>query len=175
VVRSQEGTERPTRTPGRLEGRTSPREEEKRRLVVNTPPYQIRARTAGEPALGLGAIYPIDEAEVIVPDRDIPDSWPLAFGMDVGWNRTAVVWSARDPGSGMIYLYKRTLSRARRARVTRPGDSRTGRVDTGGIDPACLGSSQIDGRTLMQLYGKLDRAASSSYPTTPVVVKHRLE
>jgi hypothetical protein len=34
----------------------------------------------------------------------IPDSWPRAFGMDVGWNRTAVVWGARDPGSGVIYL-----------------------------------------------------------------------
>ena len=40
-------------------------EEEKRRLVVNTPPYQIRARTEGEPALGAGAIYPIDETEIM--------------------------------------------------------------------------------------------------------------
>jgi hypothetical protein len=31
-------------------------EEEKRRLAVNTPPYQIRVRQ-GEPALGVGAIY----------------------------------------------------------------------------------------------------------------------
>jgi phage terminase large subunit-like protein len=27
-------------------------EEERRKLIVNTPPYQIRARTEGEPALG---------------------------------------------------------------------------------------------------------------------------
>jgi hypothetical protein len=80
-------------------------EEEKRKLVVNTPPYQIRARTEGEPALGAGAIYPIDETEIMVPDRRIPDSWPRAFGLDVGWNRTAVVWGAQDPGSGVIYLY----------------------------------------------------------------------
>jgi phage terminase large subunit-like protein len=31
-------------------------EEEKRKLVANTPPYQIKARTEGEPALGVGAI-----------------------------------------------------------------------------------------------------------------------
>jgi hypothetical protein len=61
-------------------------EEEKRRLVVNTPPYQIRASTEGEPALGVGAIYPIDEVDIIVPDRSIPDSWSRAYGMDVGWN-----------------------------------------------------------------------------------------
>ena len=42
-------------------------------------------------ALGVGAIYPIDEPEIIVPDRAMPDSWPRAFGMDVGWNRTAVL------------------------------------------------------------------------------------
>jgi phage terminase large subunit-like protein len=34
-------------------------EEEKRKLVANTPPYQIKARTDGEPTLGAGAIYPI--------------------------------------------------------------------------------------------------------------------
>ena len=61
-------------------------EEEKRRLVVNTPPYQIRAWTEGEPALGVGAIYPIDEVDIIVPDRSIPDSWPRVYGMDVCWN-----------------------------------------------------------------------------------------
>src|SRR5262249_21120253 len=75
-------------------------EEEKRKLVANTPPYQVRARTDGEPALGSGAIYPIDEAEITVPDRPIPDEWPRAFGMDVGWNRTAVVWGARTPLPG---------------------------------------------------------------------------
>ena len=71
----------------------------------STPPYQIKARTEGEPALGAGAIYPIDEDEVRVPDRPIPEEWPRAYGMDVGWNRTAVVWGARDPGSGVMYLY----------------------------------------------------------------------
>src|SRR5215469_14072882 len=80
-------------------------EEEKRKLVVNTPPYQVKARTDGEPVLGSGAIYPIDEAEITVPAFPIPIDWPRAFGMDVGWNRTAVVWGARDPGSGVIYLY----------------------------------------------------------------------
>jgi phage terminase large subunit-like protein len=65
-------------------------EEEQQKLTAATPPYQIKARTEGEPALGAGAIYPIDEDEICVPDRPIPNEWPRAYGMDVGWNRTAV-------------------------------------------------------------------------------------
>lgn len=34
-------------------------EEEQRMLIATTPPYQIKARSEGEPALGSGAIYPI--------------------------------------------------------------------------------------------------------------------
>jgi Iap family predicted aminopeptidase len=34
-------------------------EQEKRKLAANTPPYQIKARTEGEPALGAGAVYPM--------------------------------------------------------------------------------------------------------------------
>jgi phage terminase large subunit-like protein len=130
-------------------------EEEKRKLVANTPPYQIKARTEGEPALGIGAIYPIDEAEITVPDRPIPDSWPRAYGMDVGWNRTAAVWGARDPGTGTIYLYSEHY-RAMGEPPTHAFAIRgRGTWMLGVIDPACLGSSQIDGRALMDIYREL--------------------
>ncbi len=123
--------------------------------MANTPTYQIKARTEGEPALGTGAIYQIAESDITVPDRAIPEDWPRAYGMDVGWNRTAVVWGARDPGSGVIYLYSEHYQGqgepASHAQAIR------GRGDyiPGVIDPACMGSSQIDGRTLMQMYGRL--------------------
>jgi hypothetical protein len=45
------------RGAGRLERRSHLDEEEKRKLVANTPPYQVKARTVGEPALGAGAVY----------------------------------------------------------------------------------------------------------------------
>jgi len=130
-------------------------EEEKRKLVANTPLYQIKARTEGEPALGVGAIYPIDEAEITVPDRAIPDSWPRAFGMDVGWNRTAVVWGARDPGTGVIYLYNEHYQRMGEPPSHAHAIRARGAWIPGVIDPSCLGSSQIDGRTLMDLYREL--------------------
>lgn len=84
-------------------------EEEKRKLVANRPPYQIKARTEGEPALGVEAIYPIDEADISVPDRVIPDSWPRAFGMDVGWNRTAAVWGAEIRAPGQFTFTRSTI------------------------------------------------------------------
>jgi phage terminase large subunit-like protein len=130
-------------------------EEEKQKLVANTPLYQIKARTEGEPALGVGAIYQIDEAEITVPDRVIPDTWPRAFGMDVGWNRTAAVWGARDPGSGTIYLYSEHYQAMGEPPTHAFSIRNRGAWIPGVIDPACLGSSQIDGRTLMEIYRKL--------------------
>jgi hypothetical protein len=130
-------------------------EQERRKLSANTPSYQIQARTRGEPALGAGAVYPIGESEIVVPDRPIPDTWPQVFGMDVGWNRTAVVWGAKDPGSGVIYLhsehYQGQGEPASHAQAIRG----RGEWIPGVIDPACLGSSQIDGRNLMEMYSRL--------------------
>jgi phage terminase large subunit-like protein len=130
-------------------------EEEKRKLVANTPPYQIKARTDGEPTLGAGAIYPIAESEIMVPDRPIPDEWPRAFGMDVGWNRTAVIWGARDPGSGVVYLYSEHYQGQGEPASHAYAIRGRGSWIPGVIDPACLGSSQIDGRALMDIYREL--------------------
>jgi phage terminase large subunit-like protein len=80
-------------------------EEEKRKLTANTPAYQVRARTEGEPALGSGAVYPFDESTIAVDPFAIPEFWPRAYGLDVGWERTACIWGARNPGSGVLYLY----------------------------------------------------------------------
>lgn len=80
-------------------------EEEKRKLVANTPQYQVRARTEGEPALGAGAVYPFDETTIAVDPFAVPEFWPRAYGLDVGWERTACIWGARNPGSGVLYLY----------------------------------------------------------------------
>jgi hypothetical protein len=74
-------------------------------MRATTPPYQLAARTAGEPALGSGAIYPMAEREILVPTAAIPSSWPKVYAMDVGWNKTAVVWGAKNPGNGQIVLY----------------------------------------------------------------------
>jgi phage terminase large subunit-like protein len=130
-------------------------EDERRKLTANTPAYQIKARTEGEPAMGAGAVYPMDESEIRVPDFAIPEFWLRAYSMDVGWNRTAVVWGARDPGSGVTYLYSEHYQGQGEPASHAQAIRARGEWIPGVIDPACLGSSQIDGRTLMELYSRL--------------------
>ncbi len=128
---------------------------EKRRLIATIPPYQVDARTKGEPALGVGAIYPIGEGDISVPDMAIPDYWPRAYGMDVGWNKTSAVWGAKDPGSGIVYLY--SVHYQGQGEPASHAASIKGRGDwiPGVIDPASIASNQIDGRSLRDIYNKL--------------------
>jgi len=74
-------------------------------LWKSIPSFQRDARTRGIPQLGSGAIYKISDEDILVKPFDIPEHWPRAFGMDVGWNRTAAIWGAQDRDSGVIYLY----------------------------------------------------------------------
>jgi hypothetical protein len=129
--------------------------EEQRKLAASTPPYQIKACSEGKPALGVGAIYPIAESDIVVPYRVIPDEWPRAYGLDVGWNCTAAVWGATDPGSGQTYLYSEHYQGQGEPASHAQAIRARGDWIQGVIDPACLGSSRTDGRTLMELYAEL--------------------
>jgi hypothetical protein len=77
--------------------------------------------------------------------------------MDVGWSRTAVVWGAKDPGSGIIYLYSEHYQGQGEPASHAYAITSRGDWIPGVIDPACLGSSQIDGKSLMEMYTRLGR------------------
>jgi hypothetical protein len=127
----------------------------KAQLLASTPLYQRDARTKGIPQLGSGAIYPLAESEIIVPRFDIPAHWPRSYGLDVGRNRTAAVWGALDRDKGIAYLYNE-YSRAQAEPVIHAaGIKAMGDWIPGVVDPACMGSSQVDGRNLMEMYGSL--------------------
>jgi phage terminase large subunit-like protein len=127
----------------------------KAQLLASTPLYQRDARTKGIPQLGAGAIYPLPESEILVPRFDIPNHWPRSYGMDVGWNRTAVVWGALDRENGIAYLYHEYYRAQAEPVIHAAGIKAVGEWIPGVVDPACLGSSQIDGHTLMEMYGEL--------------------
>jgi phage terminase large subunit-like protein len=129
--------------------------EEKRALLASTPPHQIQARTNGEPMLGAGAIYPIAESDILTPTREIPETWRRVYGMDVGWNRTAVIWGAEDPGSGTIVLYDEHYQGQGEPASHAAAIRARGEWINGVIDPASSASSQTDGKALIQIYGKL--------------------
>lgn len=129
--------------------------EEKRRIRATIPPYQLDARTKGEPALGSGAVYPIAESELVVDDFEIPVSWPRAYALDVGWNRTAALWAAKNPASGQVYLYSEHYQGHGEPSSHASAIRARGDWMRGVIDPASVGSNQLDGRSVRQVYNKL--------------------
>ena len=127
---------------------------EKAELLEGIPPYQREAREKGVPELGGGAVYPIAEDQVVVPDFPIPPHWPRAYGLDVGWNRTAAVWGALDRNTNVLYLYSEYYQgRATPETYAKVIRSR-GAWIPGVIDPASSGSSQHDGTRIIDLLVK---------------------
>jgi hypothetical protein len=130
-------------------------EQDKADLLKSIPPYQRDARRLGIPQLGSGAIYPIPESEVLVQPFEIPDYWPRAFGLDVGWNRTAAVWGAIDRQSGIVYLYSEHYMGHAEPSVHAEQIRRRGDWIPGVIDPASRGRSQVDGKQVVSQYQDL--------------------
>lgn len=126
--------------------------EAKAELWASIPPYQRDARSKGVPALGSGAIYPIAEQDITVPDFAIPPAWPRAYGLDVGWNRTAAVWGALNRDTGVIYLYAEHYRGEAEPVVHVGAVHARGKWIPGVIDPAARGRSQKDGISLLETY-----------------------
>ncbi len=127
-------------------------DEVKKELWESIPPFQRDARSKGVPQLGAGAIYPVPESDILVPDFEIPEHWPRAFGMDVGWNRTAAIWGALDRESGVLYLYSEHYRGQAEPVVHAEAIKGRGTWVPGAIDPASRGRGQKDGDQLLQQY-----------------------
>ena len=127
-------------------------EKAKAELLKSYPPYQRDARSKGIPQLGSGAIYPLPESDVFIDPIEIPPWWRRSYGMDVGWNRTAAVWSAYDQDTDTLYLtheYERSMAEP----AVHVGAIRLrGSWIPGVIDPASRGRAQNDGEQLLQNY-----------------------
>jgi hypothetical protein len=130
-------------------------QQQKDELWASIPPFQRDARSKGVPQLGAGAIYPVPESELICEEFNIPEHWRRCFGMDVGWNRTAVVWGAKDPATGRIVLYDEHYRGQGEPASHAEAIKARGAWIPGVIDPASAGSSQVDGRALFDIYGRL--------------------
>jgi phage terminase large subunit-like protein len=129
-------------------------EETKKILWNSIPPFQRDARSKGVPQLGSGAIYPVPESDILVDDFQIPDHWPRAFGMDVGWNRTAVVWGAWDRDNDILYLTSEHYRGQAEPSIHAQAIKARGEWIPGVIDPASRGRSQKDGSMLLETYGE---------------------
>ena len=126
--------------------------ESKAELLKTIPPYQRDARTKGVPQLGAGAIYPIAETDLQCDIFEIPEYWPRAYALDVGWDVTAAVWGARDNQAGVIYLYSEHYRGHEEPAVHVSAIQGRGKWIPGVIDPAANGRSQEDGSQLLVKY-----------------------
>ncbi len=113
-------------------------------------PSQLRARSEGVPAVGEGAIYPIDIDEISVDPFKIPDTWLKCFGMDVG--KTAVVWLAWDKDTDTVYAYDSYYSETYNPTLHVEAIKARGDWIPGVIDPSSLQSNQMDGQQLFKIY-----------------------
>lgn len=127
-------------------------EKTKRELYESTPPYLREARSKGVPSLGAGAIYPIPWEEVSCQPFQIPPFWRRAYGMDVGWNRTASIWLAQDPLDSVMYAYAEHYRGQAIPLIHAESIKARGAWIPGAIDPASRGRSQEDGKKLLDTY-----------------------
>lgn len=127
-------------------------EKAKSELIASIPPFQRDARTKGIPQLGAGAIFPVPESDIVVADFPIPAHFPRGYGFDVGWNRTAAIWGARDNESEIIYLYSEHYKGQAEPIIHAEAVKSRGVWIPGVIDPAARGRSQADGQKLLQTY-----------------------
>lgn len=127
-------------------------ERAKQELLDATPPYLRDARTKGIPSLGAGAVYPIPESEILVDPFEIPAFWKRAYGMDVGWNRTAAIWVARDHESDTMYATTEYYRGQAVPAVHATAIKARGEWIKGAIDPASRNRSQGEGKQLLVDY-----------------------
>lgn len=128
---------------------------EKKTLYDAIPPYQRDARSKGIPQLGSGAIYPIPESDIVVPDFELPKHWPRGYGFDVGWNRTAGIFGALNRDDDILYLYSEHYRGEAEPAVHAAAMRARGPWIPGRIDPAARGRSQKDGEQLLYDYQNL--------------------
>jgi hypothetical protein len=127
-------------------------ERTKAELLASMPPHMRDARTKGIPMLGAGAIYPLPEAAYTCEPFEIPAFWPKAYGMDVGWNRTAAVWGAWDRQSDVVYVWSEHYVGQAVPAVHAAAIQARGAWMNGAIDPGAAGSNQRDGAKLIDEY-----------------------
>ena len=126
--------------------------EEKEQLFESIPVHQRDARSKGIPQLGIGAVWPISEERIKCEGFQIPEYWPVAYALDVGWNNTACLWGAWDRHNDTVFIW--SDYKQGQAEPATHVDAIKSRGDwiPGVIDPASRGRSQKDGVALLDEY-----------------------
>jgi hypothetical protein len=126
--------------------------EERDELWDSIPVHERKARSEGVPSLGAGAIYPVSSDKIKCDPFEIPDYWPRAYALDVGWNNTAALWGAWDRQSDVVYIWSEYKAGEAEPATHVDAIRSRGRWIPGVIDPASRGRSQRDGIKLLDEY-----------------------
>lgn len=128
---------------------------DKKTLLESYAPHERDARSKGVPQLGSGAIFPVPESDIIIKPFEIPEEWPIAYGMDVGWRKTCAIWGAYNEKEDIWYLFSEYYRGYAEPSVHADAIKARGMWINGVIDPAARGSNQKDGQSLLVEYEKL--------------------
>ncbi len=80
-------------------------EAQRQELIAAYPKHTRRARVMGLPAIGAGAVFPIDDEDIICEPFDVPPHWVELAGIDFGWDHpTAAVRICFDRESETFYV-----------------------------------------------------------------------
>ena len=89
--------------------------------IKRWPKHQQKARIYGEPAMGVGQIYPYDTDEIQIEPFEIPDHWRILGAIDVSGSSaaakahpTAAVKLAYDPDNDVLYITNEYREKGRR-------------------------------------------------------------
>lgn len=126
---------------------------QKESALEGIPPWQRDARMHGVPSLGAGAIYPLQESDILVPPFQIPEHWLRSYGLDIGWNRTAAIFFAWDMDNGGVVAYDEYYVGQKEPAVHAEALKAKG-ADwmEGVIDPASQGVRGLKGEILLDVY-----------------------
>lgn len=129
----------------------------KEELIAATPPHEVEARTQGIPSLGSGLIYRVPQSSYVLESGSVKLSsfWPRAYGLDVGWNRTAAVWGAWNPADDTVYIFAEHYVAQAEPAVHASSILARGDYIPGAIDPAAAGANQKDGSRLIDEYSNM--------------------
>jgi phage terminase large subunit-like protein len=129
----------------------------KKEILESTPIHLRDTVSKGIPLVGDGAVYPLPLGDLLVDDFPIPAHYEKLYGMDASWNCTAAVFGARDPDTGVVYIYgehyvKNQPPEVHAARIK----AIAGDWMNGVIDPASKKlKGAADGKEVFSMYRRL--------------------
>lgn len=78
---------------------------QRKAIIESYPAHERKARTLGLPALGSGAIFPIEPETIMVAPFQIPGHWAQLGGLDFGWDHpSAAARCAWDRDTDTFYV-----------------------------------------------------------------------